>query len=104
MQTVPGPAQREWDEPGVCHYSLKKFKNQDFSRLRASCLSQGLLFEDDTFPAHVSSIGPNLLSEDKLRLIRWKRPPVSYASSRIIQLCWGVGEWLVTLCHFGNFS
>nr|XP_013805229.1 PREDICTED: calpain-13 [Apteryx mantelli mantelli] len=55
--------------------SLKKFKNQDFCRLRASCLSQGLLFEDDTFPAHVSSIGPNLLSEDKLRLIRWKRPP-----------------------------
>ncbi|KGL75070.1 Calpain-13, partial [Tinamus guttatus] len=47
---------------------------QDFSRLRASCLSQGLLFEDDTFPAHVSSIGPNLLPESKLWLIQWKRP------------------------------
>ncbi|XP_053916847.1 calpain-13 isoform X2 [Cuculus canorus] len=54
--------------------NLKKLNNQDFSRLRAQCLSQGLLFEDATFPAHVSSIGPNLLPEDKLRQIQWKRP------------------------------
>ncbi|NXK36624.1 CAN13 protein, partial [Piprites chloris] len=47
---------------------------QDFNNLRALCLSQGLLFEDDTFPAHISSIGPNLLPEDKLRQIEWKRP------------------------------
>ncbi|KGL86258.1 Calpain-13, partial [Charadrius vociferus] len=47
---------------------------QDFNRLRALCLSQGLLFEDSTFPAHISSIGPNLLPEDKLRRIQWKRP------------------------------
>nr|XP_009935660.1 PREDICTED: calpain-13 [Opisthocomus hoazin] len=53
---------------------LKKFNNQDFNRLRALCLSQGLLFEDATFPAHVSSIGPNLLPEDKLRQVQWKRP------------------------------
>ncbi|KAM6082737.1 LOW QUALITY PROTEIN: calpain-13 [Chlamydotis macqueenii] len=54
--------------------NLKKFNNQDFTRLRALCLSQGLLFEDATFPAHISSIGPNLLPEDKLRRIQWKRP------------------------------
>ncbi|XP_075302094.1 calpain-13 [Opisthocomus hoazin] len=54
--------------------NLKKFNNQDFNRLRALCLSQGLLFEDATFPAHVSSIGPNLLPEDKLRRVQWKRP------------------------------
>ncbi|XP_032845258.2 calpain-13 isoform X2 [Tyto alba] len=54
--------------------NVKKFNNQDFNRLRASCLSQGLLFEDATFPAHISSIGPNLLPEDKLRQIQWKRP------------------------------
>ncbi|XP_074720969.1 calpain-13-like [Strix uralensis] len=53
---------------------LKKFNNQDFNHLRTSCLSQGVLFEDATFPAHVSSIGPNLLPEDKLRRIQWKRP------------------------------
>uniref|UniRef100_A0A672UGT5 Calpain catalytic domain-containing protein n=1 Tax=Strigops habroptila TaxID=2489341 RepID=A0A672UGT5_STRHB len=54
--------------------NLKKFNNQDFNHLRASCLSQGLLFEDATFPAHVSSIGPDLVSEDKLHQIQWKRP------------------------------
>ncbi|KFW87666.1 Calpain-13, partial [Phalacrocorax carbo] len=47
---------------------------QDFNHLRALCLSQRLLFEDATFPAHVSSIGPNLLPEDKLQQIQWKRP------------------------------
>ncbi|KFV18191.1 Calpain-13, partial [Tauraco erythrolophus] len=47
---------------------------QDFDRLRALCLSQGLLFEDATFPTHVSSIGLNLLPNDKLRQIKWKRP------------------------------
>ena len=59
--------------------NLKKFNNQDFSHLRALCLSQGLLFEDATFPAHISSIGPNLLPEDKPWRIEWKRPTVSYA-------------------------
>lgn len=59
--------------------NLKKFNNQDFNHLRALCLSQGVLFEDATFPAHFSSIGPNLLPEDKLRQIQWKRPTVSYA-------------------------
>ncbi|XP_052662686.1 calpain-13-like isoform X2 [Harpia harpyja] len=54
--------------------NLKKFNNQDFNQLRALCLSQGLLFEDATFPAHVSSIGPNLLPADKLWQIQWKRP------------------------------
>ncbi|NWW89281.1 CAN13 protein, partial [Rhynochetos jubatus] len=47
---------------------------QDFNRQRAFCLKQGLLFEDATFPAHVKSIGPNLLPEDQLRQIQWKRP------------------------------
>ncbi|KFQ60826.1 Calpain-13, partial [Pelecanus crispus] len=47
---------------------------QDFNSLRTLCLSQGLLFEDATFPAHISSIGPNLLPQDKLWQIQWKRP------------------------------
>uniref|UniRef100_A0A8C0J214 Calpain 13 n=1 Tax=Chelonoidis abingdonii TaxID=106734 RepID=A0A8C0J214_CHEAB len=57
--------------------SPQKFNNQDFTHLRDYCLSRGLLFEDDTFPAHVSSIGPNLLSEDKLSRLQWKRPTVT---------------------------
>ncbi|XP_015712371.1 calpain-13-like isoform X3 [Coturnix japonica] len=54
--------------------NLRKFNNQDFEHLRSLCLSQGLLFEDDTFPAHSSSIGHNLLPKDELRQIEWKRP------------------------------
>ncbi|XP_027766936.1 calpain-13 [Empidonax traillii] len=54
--------------------NLKRFNSQDFNNLRTLCLSRGLLFEDDTFPAHISSIGPNLLPEDKLRRIQWRRP------------------------------
>ncbi|XP_061206521.1 calpain-13-like isoform X6 [Neopsephotus bourkii] len=69
-------SERGWQTTGTMGslQNLKKFNNQDFNRLRASCLSQGVLFEDATFPAHVSSIGPNLLPEDKLRQIQWKRP------------------------------
>uniref|UniRef100_G1N1G7 Uncharacterized protein n=1 Tax=Meleagris gallopavo TaxID=9103 RepID=G1N1G7_MELGA len=54
--------------------NLRKFNNQDFEHLRSLCLSQGLLFEDDTFPADISSIGPNLLPKDELQQIVWKRP------------------------------
>ncbi|XP_009331962.1 PREDICTED: calpain-13 [Pygoscelis adeliae] len=76
---APGSAlmwEQGWQTTGATGslQNLKKFNNQDFNRLRALCLSQGLLFEDATFPAHVSSIGPNLLPEDKLRRIQWKRP------------------------------
>ncbi|XP_076190826.1 calpain-13 isoform X4 [Aptenodytes patagonicus] len=76
---APGSAlmwEQGWQTTGATGslQNLKKFNNQDFNRLRALCLSQGLLFEDATFPAHVSSIGPNLLPEDKLRQIQWKRP------------------------------
>ncbi|XP_061331185.1 calpain-13 isoform X3 [Pezoporus flaviventris] len=69
-------SERGWQAAGTTGslQNLKKFNNQDFNHLRALCLSQGVLFEDATFPAHVSSIGPNLLPEDKLRQIHWKRP------------------------------
>ncbi|XP_015269360.1 PREDICTED: calpain-13 [Gekko japonicus] len=54
--------------------SPQKFLNQDFVDLRDHCLSRGILFEDDTFPAHFSSIGSRILSEDKLDQIQWMRP------------------------------
>lgn len=66
---------------------LRKFNNQDFKELRALCLSQGQLFEDATFPAHVSSIGPTLLSEEKLLQIKWKRPTVSSTSWGVLWHC-----------------
>uniref|UniRef100_A0A8C8SXC2 Calpain 13 n=1 Tax=Pelusios castaneus TaxID=367368 RepID=A0A8C8SXC2_9SAUR len=63
--------------PASKDFSPRKFNNQDFNHLRDFCLSRGLLFEDDTFPAHISSIGPSLLSANKLSHLQWKRPTVS---------------------------
>ncbi|XP_066451219.1 calpain-13-like [Eleutherodactylus coqui] len=52
----------------------KKFKGQDFNSLRDRCISRKQLFEDDVFPANLYSIGQDLLSQDKLLSIKWKRP------------------------------
>ncbi|XP_050828369.1 calpain-13 [Serinus canaria] len=73
--SAPTPGQG-WQTTGATGspQSPRKFNSQDFRELRASCLSQGLLFEDATFPAHFSSIGATLLPEEKLRQIQWKRP------------------------------
>ncbi|XP_069811300.1 calpain-13-like isoform X2 [Dendropsophus ebraccatus] len=54
--------------------SPKKFKGQDFNSIRDLCISRKQLFEDDMFPANLYSIGQNLLSQDKLLSIKWKRP------------------------------
>lgn len=51
-----------------------KFKGQDFNSLRDHCLSRGLLFEDEYFPADISSIGWQLLSGEDPHSLRWKRP------------------------------
>ncbi|XP_023614396.1 calpain-13 [Myotis lucifugus] len=51
-----------------------KFKGQDFKTLRDRCLSRGLLFEDETFPAESSSIGPLLLQGKRLSRLQWERP------------------------------
>lgn len=79
--SAPMPEQG-WQTTGATGnlQNVKKFNNQDFRDLRASCLSQGLLFEDATFPAHISSIGPTLLQEEERRQIQWKRPTVSSTS------------------------
>ncbi|XP_058040184.1 calpain-13-like [Ahaetulla prasina] len=56
-------------------FSLQ-FNNQDFVKLQNYCLQQGLLFEDDTFPANSYSIGltSNLFPQEKLRKVQWLRP------------------------------
>ncbi|XP_053568611.1 calpain-13-like [Bombina bombina] len=52
----------------------KHFKDQDFDKIREACFNRRQLFEDDTFPANVNSIGHQLLPREKLSSIRWKRP------------------------------
>lgn len=57
--------------------SVIKFKGQDFNSLRDHCLRRGLLFEDETFPAEISSIGMKVLQKTPLPSLTWKRPKVS---------------------------
>ncbi|XP_011369052.1 calpain-13 [Pteropus vampyrus] len=51
-----------------------KFNGQDFHSLRHRCLSRGLLFEDETFPAETSSIGVQLLQGKHPSSLKWYRP------------------------------
>nr|KAF6446147.1 calpain 13 [Rousettus aegyptiacus] len=53
---------------------IVKFNGQDFHSLRDHCLSRGLLFEDETFPAETSSIGVQLLQGKNLSSLKWYRP------------------------------
>ncbi|CAH2255985.1 calpain-13-like isoform X1 [Pelobates cultripes] len=55
----------------------KKFRNQDFDSLREINLKKKVLFEDETFPANMNSIGPKLEKEFKSSKIEWKRPKPS---------------------------
>ncbi|XP_007430112.1 calpain-13, partial [Python bivittatus] len=52
-----------------------QFNKQDFVKLRNDCLDQGLLFEDDTFPANNHSIGLDFLRKENLKKVQWLRPP-----------------------------
>ncbi|XP_038144126.1 calpain-2 catalytic subunit-like [Cyprinodon tularosa] len=53
-----------------------KYLNQDYEVLKQHCLETGQLFQDDTFPALVSSLGFNELGPNsyKVRGVSWKRP------------------------------
>ncbi|KAG7277087.1 hypothetical protein CRUP_031300 [Coryphaenoides rupestris] len=53
-----------------------RFSGQDFSALKQDCLHKKALFEDDTFPASVESLGYKELGvkSNKVKNIVWKRP------------------------------
>ncbi|XP_072621209.1 calpain-13 [Vulpes vulpes] len=51
-----------------------KFNGQDYNSLLDRCLSTGLPFEDETFPAEISSIGLQLVQGKNLSSLRWMRP------------------------------
>uniref|UniRef100_U3KA85 Calpain 14 n=1 Tax=Ficedula albicollis TaxID=59894 RepID=U3KA85_FICAL len=72
---------------------------QNYQALLESCLRSKHLFTDDTFPAHISSIGTGALLKKLPRNLQWKRPhalhksPVFYAASRKqLDLCQGLVE------------
>ncbi|KAM8945405.1 calpain-8-like [Pelodytes ibericus] len=52
-----------------------KYLNQDFEALKAKCLASGTLFEDETFPASLSSLGASHVTDpQKAKGVVWKRP------------------------------
>ncbi|NXL73947.1 CAN14 protein, partial [Leptocoma aspasia] len=72
---------------------------QNYQALLESCLKSRRLFTDDTFPAHISSIGTGALLKKLPRNLQWKRPhalhksPVFYAANRKqLDLCQGLVE------------
>ena len=50
---------------------VKKYRNQDFSSLKATCVTNGRLFEDPEFPAADSSL---FFSKESPLKVVWKRP------------------------------
>lgn len=55
-----------------------RFNSQDFGVLRQECLGGKTLFEDESFPATVESLGFKELGHksNKVKNIVWKRPKV----------------------------
>lgn len=54
--------------------TIKPFKDQDFSKLKSSCLSSGELYLDKEFPPVDQSL---FFSNNAPDNIEWKRPGVS---------------------------
>ncbi|NXM41327.1 CAN14 protein, partial [Gymnorhina tibicen] len=72
---------------------------QNYQALLESCLKNKCLFTDDTFPAHISSIGTGALLKKLPRNLQWKRPhalhksPIFYTANRKqLDLCQGLVE------------
>ncbi|KAG7234580.1 hypothetical protein INR49_002209 [Caranx melampygus] len=55
-----------------------RFNGQDFNTLRQECVQRKSLFEDESFPATVESLGFKELGHksNKVKNIVWKRPKV----------------------------
>lgn len=55
-----------------------RFNSQDYSVLKQECVHRKSLFEDETFPATVESLGYKELGHksNKVKNIVWKRPKV----------------------------
>lgn len=65
------------DGEGTLNKPLR-FNGQDFGALRQECLQRKSLFEDESFPATVESLGFKELGHksNKVKNIVWKRPKV----------------------------
>lgn len=71
------------DGEGTLNKPLR-FNGQDFGALRQECLQRKSLFEDESFPATVESLGFKELGHksNKVKNIVWKRPKVGAEGDR----------------------
>uniref|UniRef100_A0A8C0NEU0 Calpain 14 n=1 Tax=Canis lupus familiaris TaxID=9615 RepID=A0A8C0NEU0_CANLF len=70
---------------------------QDYDALREVCLMEGRLFEDDSFPASLHSVGSGPLLRKLPPGLQWKRPPELHSNPQFyspnakrLDLCQGV--------------
>lgn len=80
-----------------------RFSGQDFNLLKQEYLQKKTLFEDDTFPATVESLGYKELGHksNKVKNIVWKRPKVGLAHMGNMVVTGVHGEKLLLSC-LGN--
>lgn len=74
------------DGEGTLNKPLR-FNGQDFGTLRQECLQRKNLFEDESFPATVESLGFKELGHksNKVKNIVWKRPKVGEKAQVIVK-------------------
>lgn len=55
-----------------------KFKGQDYKQLKETLLSHGGIFQDETFPANLNSLGKlEEFTAEQFKEVEWLRPHVS---------------------------
>lgn len=77
------------------------FSGQDYNTLKQEYLQKKALFEDESFPATVDSLGFKELGHksSKVKNIVWKRPKVGGRGPMSVWLDWDYSEWDVKMAH-----
>ncbi|XP_054584495.1 calpain-14 [Eptesicus fuscus] len=90
-------SQRSWKLGQDTVGASSQLPRQDYEALKERCLRDGCLFEDDTFPATLSSIGSGHLLQKLPGHLQWRRPtelhvnPHFYsATAKRLDLCQGL--------------
>ncbi|XP_006901197.1 PREDICTED: calpain-14 [Elephantulus edwardii] len=96
---VVGEAGARWlpTREGLCTSQAPAWGWGNYETLLESCLSNHCLFEDNSFPATLSSIGQGPLLKKLPRHLQWKRPPELHSNPQFfspkakkLDLCQGV--------------
>ncbi len=78
-----------------------RFSGQDYNTLKQESIQKKALFEDESFPATVDSLGFKELGHksNKVKNIVWKRPKVGGRGPMSVWLDWDYSEWDVEMAH-----